>query len=168
MNTIDIIILLIACIPALFGLKNGFLKSIFSLAGILTGFFLATKYYDKAEVYLSFLGIDRKILSVISFTCILLITYLIFVYFSKKISGLNSFTKTLDKILGAALGLFKGLILASLFLLVTTVTFSLFSKQDIEKSKLYSGIVNIAPDTYNLIMKFFPDAKNFYEEIKKL
>jgi len=151
----------------LLGLKNGFLKSVFSLAGLITGFFLATKFYDKSKQYLSFLNLDPGILSVISFTCILLITYLIFIYFSKAISGLNSLTKTFDKILGAALGLFKGLLLASIFLLLTTVAFNLFSKSEIEKSGLYTAVVNIAPDTYNLIIRFFPDAKNFYEEINK-
>jgi len=168
LNTIDLIIILISCIPALFGLKNGFLKSVFSLSGILAGFFIATKYYDIVGNYLTFLPLNQKILSLISFICILLITYLFFIYFSKKLSGINAFTKTVDKLLGTALGLFKGLILASIFLLITTVAFEIFSKKEIEKSKLYSGIVNIAPDTYNFIIKMFPDAKNFYEEIKKL
>lgn len=111
---------------------------------------------------------DEKLLYVISFIVILLITYLAFVYISKAISGINFITKTFDRIMGTAFGLLKGLILASLFLMITTKTFELFSKSNVEKSMFYSAVVNIAPDVYNYAMKFFPDAKNFYEEIKKL
>lgn len=168
MNTLDVIILIIVTIPALLGLKNGFLKSIFSLAGIITGFFIATKYYDRSATLFSFIKMDEKLLYVISFIVILLITYLAFVYISKAISGINFITKTFDRIMGTAFGLLKGLILASLFLMITTKTFELFSKSNVEKSMFYSAVVNIAPDVYNYAMKFFPDAKNFYEEIKKL
>jgi len=168
LNTLDIIIAILVLIPALLGLKNGFLRSIFSLSGIIAGLFLATKYNDKLVTSLGFIKMDSKILSLISFIAIIVFTYAIFIYIANKISRFNFATKTIDKIFGAGLGLLKGLIIASLFLLLTTNTFNFFSKEDTDSSKFYSSVVNIAPEIYNYIQRFFPGAKNFYEELNHL
>jgi len=168
LNTLDIIIAILVLIPALLGIKNGFLRSIFSLAGIIVGLFLATRYNDKIVSMFDFIKIDPKILSLISFIAIIVFTYVIFIYIANKIARFNVVTKTIDKILGAALGLLKGLIIASLFLILTTNTFNFFSNEDITRSKFYSSVVNVAPEIYNYIQKFFPDAKNFYEELNHL
>lgn len=168
MNTLDIITAILVLIPTLLGIKNGLLRSLFSLAGIITGLFLATRYNDKIVSMLGFIKVDPKILSLISFIAIIIITYSVLIYIANKISGINIVTKTIDKVLGVALGFLKGLIIASLFLILTTNTFNFFSKEDIDRSKLYSSIVNVAPDIYNYIQKFFPGAKNFYEELNHL
>ncbi|HMQ68729.1 MAG TPA: CvpA family protein [Ignavibacteria bacterium] len=167
MNTLDIIILVLVLIPTLLGLRKGLLKSIFSLAGIITGLFLATKYYDKTGSYLAFLKADPKLISLISFILILVLSYFALTYIAGKISGINAVTKTFDKIAGVALGLLKGLIIASLFLLMTTNTFKIFDDNITKDSKFYSIVKDIAPDTYNLILKLFPNAKDFYEELNK-
>ncbi len=168
MNKLDIIISVIILIPALLGLKNGLLKSIFSLAGIITGLYLATRYNDKLVSLLKFIKTDEKILSFISFVFIILTAYFIFTYISGKISGLNFITRTIDKISGTLLGIFKGLIIASIFLVVSAGTFKIFSEKEISVSVLYPVTVNIAPDVYNYVIKFFPEAKSFYEELSKM
>ncbi|MDQ3020260.1 MAG: CvpA family protein [Bacteroidota bacterium] len=168
MNTLDIIILIIILIPALLGLKNGMLRSIFSLAGIIAGLFLATRYNEKLTDIFGFIKIEPKLLSLISFIGIIVFVYFIAVYIARKISGLNAATKTIDKILGVGLGIFKGLILASIFLLITTNTLNLFNKEDVSNSKFYSSIINVAPDVYNYIKQLFPNAKDFYDEFNHL
>jgi membrane protein required for colicin V production len=168
LNTLDIIILIIVLISALLGLKSGMLKSIFSLAGIIGGLFLATRYNDKITSMFGFLKIEPKLLSMISFIAIIVFVYFIAVYIAGKISRLNAATKTFDKIFGGAFGIFKGIIIASLFLLLTTNTFSLFSKSNVDRSKFYPSIINVAPDVYNYIKQLFPDAKDFYDELDHL
>jgi len=117
---------------------------------------------------LGFIKIDAKILSLISFIVIIVFTYSILIYIANKISRFNVVTKTIDRILGAALGILKGLIIASLFLILTTNTFNFFSKEETASSKFYSSVVNVAPQIYNYIQSFFPDAKTFYEELNHL
>lgn len=168
MNTLDIIIAILVLIPALFGLKNGLLRSIFSLAGIILGLIFATRYNDKLASLFSFLKADPKILNLIAFIVIIVFTYSVLIYIANKISRFNLVTRTIDRILGVILGLLKGLIIASLFLILTTNTFNFFSKADVDRSKLYSSVVNIAPAVYDLVKGFFPDAKNFYEELNNL
>lgn len=167
-NSIDLMIIILVLIPAGLGLKSGLLRSIFSLAGILAGLFLATRFNDKIISALSFLKMDPKLLSLISFIGVIILCYFISVYIAGKISKLNAVTKTFDKFFGAVFGIAKGLIIASLFLIFTTNTFSLFAKETINSSKLYLSVFNIAPDVYDYLMKFFPEAKGFYDELNKI
>lgn len=168
MDTLDIIISLIVVIPALLGLKNGFLRSIFSLAGIVIGLFLATRYYDKISTYISFLKFDPKIINLISFIMIIIFCYSIFILIAGKISGFNFMTRTVDKIAGVVFGLLKGLIIASIFLITTTKAFAVFSDVAVQKSKLYPAVINIAPDVYDFVKQFFPNALDFYDELNKI
>ena len=168
MNTLDVITIILVLIPAFLGLKNGLLRSVFSLAGIVAGLFAATRYNDKILSSLGFLKMDPKLLSLLSFIAVILICYFISVYLAGKISGLNVMTRTFDRILGVIFGMFKGLIIASLFLIFTTKTFSIFSNETSGSSRFYSSVINIAPDVYNYIEKFFPEAKGFYEELNHL
>jgi len=168
LSKLDIIISVIVLIPALFGLKNGFLRNIFSLTGIITGLILATRYNDKLLSMLGFIQIDKKILSLISFILIIIIVTMIFKFISDKISGFNFVTKTIDKILGLCLGIMKGVLLASIFLLISTNTFNVFSKPEIDKSIFYNKVVNVAPEVYNYFQVIFPNLKDFYEELNKL
>ncbi len=147
------------------GLKNGLLRSIFSLAGIITGLYLATRYNDKLVSLLKFIKTDEKLLGIISFIFIILSVYFIFTYISGKLSDLNFITRTIDKISGTLLGIFKGLIISSIFLMVSTGTFKLFTEKEIAESRLYPVTVNVAPDVYNYIIRLFPEAKSFYEEL---
>lgn len=165
MNTLDVIIFVIVLIPALLGLKNGLLKSIFSLLGILAGLFLATRYNEMLASSLSFLKLESKLVSLVSFIIIVIFTYFIFTFIAKKLAGINVATKSFDRLLGACLGILKGLVIASLFLIFTTNTFNFFSKDTIDKSKFYTSVINIAPQVYDYAMQFFPNAKDFYKEL---
>ena len=117
---------------------------------------------------LGFIQIDKKILSLISFILIIIIVTMIFKFISDKISGFNFVTKTIDKILGLCLGIMKGVLLASIFLLISTNTFNVFSKPEIDNSIFYNKVVNVAPEVYNYFQVIFPNLKDFYEELNKL
>lgn len=164
LNTLDLIISITILILSLFGLHKGFLKSVFSLIGIVAGFLLATNYNEVLTGYLSFIKINERILSLISFLLIVVIINIILNYISQKISGFNFATKTIDKLFGFLFGMFKGIIFTSLFLLATTKLFSAFSKKTIDDSKLYPYVIDAAPGIYNNIMTLLPNAKNFYQE----
>lgn len=167
MSNFDLFILLVIALPAFFGFRKGFLRSVFSLAGFVAGLLAATKYSEELSGYLSFIRADERILTVFSFVFILIIVYSSLTYLAGKISDINVMTKSIDRLAGAAFGAFKGLIMASLILIVLSKTFSVVSEDTVKTSKLYPMIVNIAPDTYNFLLAFIPGAKTFYEEFEK-
>ncbi|MBL8007330.1 MAG: CvpA family protein [Ignavibacteria bacterium] len=168
MNKPDIIISVIILIPALIGLKNGFLKSIFSLAGIIAGLFLATRYNDKITSALSFLKTDEKLLSILSFITIIILTYFIFSYAAGKLSRINPVATAADKLLGISFGILKGLIVASLLLILLENTLNIFTKIETESSVLYRKVITVAPDIYDYMKMYFPDAKEFYDELNHI
>ncbi|MBX7041577.1 MAG: CvpA family protein [Ignavibacteria bacterium] len=167
MNNLDLIITLLIAVPAFFGFRKGFLRAVFSLAGFVTGLVLATKYSSELSGYIQFIRADERILTLAAFLSIMIITYSILTYIAGKISDINFLTKTTDRIAGALFGAFKGVIIASLVLIVTTKTFALVSAESVKASKLCGLVINAAPDTYNFIQNFIPGAKNFYEEFEK-
>lgn len=166
MNTLDIIISVIVLIPALMGFKKGLLRGLLSIGGIIAGLILATKYNTALSSVFSFVKTDPAILNLFSFVTIVIVCYMISVYIAEKISGISTATKGLDRILGVGLGFLKGLIIASLFLIISTNVFSFFDKSSVDKSKLYPVVINIAPQVYDFIIQFFPNANDFYEELK--
>lgn len=167
MNNLDIIITLIIALPAFFGFRKGFLKSVFSLAGFIAGLILATKYSTELSIYLNFLKIDERILTIASFIMIMVSVYWILSYIAGKISGINTVTKTFDRIAGMIFGAFKGVIIASLLLIVSTKTFSVVGSESVKASRLHPLLIDAAPNIYNFFQTAFPGAKSFYEEFEK-
>jgi len=167
LNNLDIVITLLIALPAFFGFRRGFLKSIFSLAGFIAGLILATKYSSELSAYLSFLKIDERIVTIASFIMIMISVYSILSYVAGKISGINTVTKLADRFAGMLFGTFKGVIIVSLLLIVNTKTFSLIGDETVKASRLYPLLINAAPDTYNFFQLAFPGAKTFYQEFEK-
>lgn len=167
MNTLDLIIAVLIAVPAFFGFRKGFLRSVFSLAGFIAGLILATKYSAELSARLSFVRIDERATLIASFIMILIFVYVVSNFIASKLAGINSFTKGTDKIAGAAFGAFKGVIFTSLLLLASTKAFSVVSEQTLTSSVLYPFVIDAAPKVYNAVMNFVPGAKTFYEEMSK-
>lgn len=167
MNNLDIIITILIALPAFFGFRKGFLKSIFSLAGFIAGLILATKYSIELSAYLNFLKIDERVVTIASFILIMVGVYWILSYFAGKLSGINTVTKIFDRIAGMIFGAFKGVIIVSLILIVSTKTFSFIGNESVKSSRLYPLLIDAAPNIYNSLQMVFPGAKTFYEEFEK-
>ena len=164
MNIIDVIILLLIGIPALFGFKKGFLKSIFTLISIVVGIYLATRFHTNINVLTNYIIKDEKLSNLLSFILIIVIVYLIGVYISKKISGLNSLTKSLDKIFGLLFGLLKGIIVLSL-LTLGLKAYNLIPEKETKESLLFPYVVKVSPVTYDIISGiFFSSGNSFLEK----
>ncbi len=166
LNKLDLAISLIITIPAIFGLRKGFLRSVFSLLGIIAGLILATRYTSELSEYFKFLKADERIVTIGTFILIMVAVYSILSYFAGKISDFNFMTKTIDRTAGLIFGAFKGAIYASLILIGLTKSFSLIGNETIESSKLYSLTIDLAPEVYNLFAAVIPGAQGFYDEFQ--
>ena len=167
LNKLDLAISIIVTIPAVLGLRKGFLRSVFSLFGIIAGLLLATRYTSPLSDYFRFLNIDERVITIASFILIMAAVYSTLSFFAGKISDINLMTRTTDKLAGLAFGAVKGAIFVSLLLIASTKTFPLISADTLESSKLYPLLVNAAPDIYNFFSAIIPGANNFYDEFRK-
>lgn len=86
---------------------------------------------------------------------------------SSKLSRISKVTRTLDKLLGLAFGILKGLIVASL-ILIFLKSFNLISENNMKESVLYPYVNNVAPKTYDAISNVIPISKKSFEDLNPL
>lgn len=168
MNKLDIIIVILIAIPALIGLSKGFLRKVFSLVSLILGLYLATKFNTDLSLFIiKITGVSEKMSNIFSFVAIMMGIYTVGIYIAKKLSGMNSLTKSVDKTLGLFIGIIQGMIIASLCVIAVN-NFDLMNKETVNNSKLYVFVNDFAPRTFNSIASLLPNYKSFYEEIQSL
>jgi len=163
LNTLDIILLIIILVPAVFGFRKGLLKSLFSLAGILAGLFLASKFHSGVALILVKVINYQKASNVIAFILIFFIIYFISLFIAGKLADISVITKWIDKVAGLAFGALKGILLASVLLLIF-ISFGIVSPLSVANSYLIKYIAPAAPRTYEFItMNLMGSKKTFLD-----
>lgn len=169
MNLLDGLILVPILYFAFKGFRNGLIKEVFSLAGIILAIFICLHYTDKLNnILLPYFFKSKSYLPYVS-AIILFIATLIFV--EVIIYALNRVVIAVDLgILNRSLGLLFGIFKTSLFLsiiLVLLAGFDLPNTNARNQSVTYPYIVSLAPETYSLITKVIPGADNYSKTLKK-
>ena len=118
MNALDIIILILVLVPAAFGLGKGLIKSIFSYLSIIAGIIIALKFNSGFVLVLKPLIKDPKLVQLIIFVSVILVFYLLSVFIASKLSNMNFISEALDKIGGFIFGALKGILFASILLII--------------------------------------------------
>lgn len=163
MNSLDVIILIIILVPTLLSFKKGLIKSLISLIAIILGIYLATKFHSGLALVLKRFINDEKWLDIISFSAIAVLIYSIGIFIAGKISKMNFITKTVDKAGGLAFGLFKGLLIVSILLLISN-TLGLISEKDKKSSYTYNYVSAFAPGLYDFFRNnVFGSDKSFID-----
>ena len=118
---IDVFIILIVVIYILDGYRQGFLKMLVDLGGIVLSFVIALKYYDYAAIFLNDRGIDANLSRPLGFFALWalsqIIFYLLITLAFRYVPDFINFNKV-NKYLGTLPGMVKGVIIISLFLIL--------------------------------------------------
>ena len=122
---LDITVLAILVLSLVYSLFKGFVNEVFSLLSILFASIVATRYCFLGGVYLAGIVESKKIAYMVGFVFLFLITTTLIRLLGMAI---NSFIKKIgltlpNRLLGGVLGIIKGSLLVSVFLLVL-ITFS--------------------------------------------
>lgn len=156
--------MILIVVPAIFGLKKGLIKSVFSYISIVTGIILSVKFNSGFVLILKPLIKDPKLAQVITFVLIILTIYLLGIFIASKISKLNFISETIDKIGGFLFGGLKGILFVSLSLLLL-VSFSMIPKTQKSGSFLFPYVSQAAPSTYNLVKDIIPFNKKDFNDV---
>jgi len=106
---LDIVLIIVLTILALHGLLIGIIRSVFDIIGILIGYVLAVSFSGSV-------GIPRFLAFLLIFVLIVVAVHILGRIISKAIR--TTPLGTIDRVLGGLLGLFKGLVVCFVFLLV--------------------------------------------------
>ena len=157
MNWLDFIIIILLVFGLARGFINGFIKELASLLALILGIwgaikfsvFTAEKLYDYFDMTGQYVGI---IAFLITFVIIVIIIHFIGMLVDKFIEKVS--LGFLNSVLGLAFGVFKtALILSVIFLVLNAIDakHKFLPREQIEQSKFYNPIADIAPALFPII-----------------
>ncbi len=118
MNWLDISIILVVLILAVFGFRNGVIRSLSTVAGMVAGTWIAKQYYEPLSETLSPLINNTTAANIASFVLLfllILVSASIVGMFVRKVVSLV-FLGWLDTLVGGVLGFAVGVVLAGIVL----------------------------------------------------
>ena len=151
MNSLDLTLLIIIAVSLAVSTFRGGVREIFSLGGVIAGFVLASRYYEKTSLGVLRLTSYPEINNIISFLVIFIFASVLISFIGGMFSHAvnKSGYRVLNTLLGAFVGAVKGVLIASLVLYALLVFFpadsAMFAKSKtfpyaIKFSKLISPI----------------------------
>jgi membrane protein required for colicin V production len=167
---IDIIILIIMAVFFIMGVKRGLIQQALDILGIilafLGAFYLAhyVAYYLEDSIELQY-NISL-VLSAVAIFIAILVFFKIMGIFLKKLADI-ALLGSLDRIGGGLFGLFKGVLLISLLLIIAfNIPLPDQYKKQIRERPLAIGIYPVLPSLFDLIFSHSPSDLNFDKVIR--
>ena len=168
---IDGLVVFYASINGYLGLKRGFLEEISRILGLTFSIIISfNNYLNLSEIILKWISLNQKGILIISYLIIFIISIQFFRLISKILQFLfiSKSTKMMNKLLGALLGFFKGMIFISIFVwFFELIPNHKISKIILSESKITSQLVNFRT-TVSEIFYFDKPIKESEKRIEKL
>lgn len=170
MSIFDIVLIVMLAGFVFNGLFKGLIRLLGTLAGIIIGAFAASHFYLTffhwgENLVKGYPNLGKVLAFIVIFTIVLKVTDWVFILIEKAFNLLSiiPFTKLINRILGAALGLIEGTLFLGLIIFVAsryTMIGSLFGNQLIE-----SKIAPLLLKVVNVILPVLPNALKTLQSI---
>jgi membrane protein required for colicin V production len=118
MNWLDIVIIVVAVLLGLAGLRQGIIRTVFGIAGLIGGIVLAGRYYDELAAFIFPAGALWA--NIAAYAIILLATLIVAGVVGHFVAKLVHFAALgwLDRLIGCILGVVIGGLLCAAFLAI--------------------------------------------------
>lgn len=152
MNYIDYIILGIVIIGFILGYKDGLVRKVIGLLGLIVAIFLGVTYAGELGEYLApMFNNENYLAKIVSGFIIFMATILAFAILKRLVHPSDKVSKFVNQLLGGIAGTIQIIFFTSVFLLLLNVL-SIPKQEDINESILYSSIYSVIPTTIDLII----------------
>ncbi len=167
MNLIDGIVSIFILYFAWIGFRNGLVKEVFRIVGLVLACFFAFQYADFVGPLLHpLLDIPSKYLPYIGFALIFALSF-----FAVQIGiiFLDSIIQLLllsipNRLFGSLFGIIKGSLMVSIVLIFLS-GFNYPKSEVIHNSLLYRPILNVAPASYDVVARVLPGVKPYKDSV---
>jgi membrane protein required for colicin V production len=161
MNWLDIAIIVAALLLGFVGLRQGIVRTVFGIAGLIGGIVLAGRYYGALARVLS--PGDAIWASVAAYAIILIATLVVAGLVGHFIAKLVSLAALgwLDRLIGFLLGVFVGLLLSAAALAIVARIYP-GSEATISQSVVARFLIAQLPLVLALLPKEFGSIRNFF------
>ena len=168
---IDGLVVFYASMNGYLGLKRGFLEEISRILGLAFSIIISfNNYLNLSEIISKWTSLNQKGVLIISYLIIFIISIQFFRLISKILQFLfiSKSTKMVNKLLGALVGIFKGMIFISIFVwFFELIPNHRISKIILSESKITSQLVKIRTNVSE-IFYFDKPIKESEKKIEKL
>ena len=168
---IDGLVIFFASMNCYLGLKRGFLEEIGRILGLAFSIIISfNNYLNLSEIISKWTSLNQKGVLIISYLIIFIISIQFFRLISKILQFLfiSKSTKMMNKLLGALVGFFKGMIFVSIFVwFFELIPNNRISKIILSESKITSQLVKIRTNISE-IFYFDKPIKESEKRIEKL
>ena len=152
MNYLDYIIIVIVLIGFLLGFKDGLVRKIIGLLGLIAGIGLAFEFSDKvAKITTPFFNNDEYLANVLAGILIFLVVIFIASIIKRIVHPLDKVNRFLNQFLGGVIGAVQIVFFASALFLFLNI-FSLPNVQQRNNSMFYNTVLAIIPKTIDFVM----------------
>ncbi|HUW46612.1 MAG TPA: CvpA family protein [Dehalococcoidia bacterium] len=161
MNWLDIVIIVVAVLLGIAGLRQGIIRTVFGIAGLIGGIVLAGRYYDELAVVLSSSGATW--VNIAAYAIILIATLIVAGVIGRLVAKLVHFVLLgwLDRLVGCVLGVFIGGLLCAAVLAIVLKyypgTEAVISQSGLAKFLMggFPLLLALLPGEFDFIRDFF-------------
>tara|TARA_S200000501_G_C20697388_1_gene687960 strand:+ start:455 stop:991 length:537 start_codon:yes stop_codon:yes gene_type:complete len=168
---IDGLVVFFASMNSYLGLKRGFLEEISRILGLTFSIIISfNNYLNLSEIISKWTSFDLKGVIIISYLILFIISIQFFRLLSKILQFLfiSKSTKIVNKLLGALLGFFKGMIFTSIFVwFFELIPNHKISKIILSESRITTQLINFRT-TISKVFYFDKSIKESEKRIEKL
>jgi len=165
LNYLDYIIFAIVLIGFILGFKDGLVRKIIGILGIILGIIFALQFSKTAGSYLSpILNNEIYLAEIVAGFLIFVITIFVFALIKRVIHPFDKVNQFVNQILGGIAGAVQIIFFLSAFLLFLNI-FDIPDKSSINDSFLYSKVYNIIPFSIELILGTESNPDYFIKDI---
>jgi membrane protein required for colicin V production len=161
MNWLDIVIIVVALLLGIVGLRQGIIRTVFGIAGLIGGIVLAGRYYDELAALLSSSGATW--VKIAAYVIILIATLIVAGVIGRFVAKLIHLVllEWLDRLVGFILGVFIGGLLCAAVLAIAVKydpgTVAVISQSGLAKFLMegFPLLLALLPVEFDFIRDFF-------------
>lgn len=167
MHMLDIVLLIVLAVGLIRGYSTGLIRQVAGVAGILVGFVVASQFNDSVGAGLArTFGLPSEIAPVVGFAVVFFgVLFAASVVVRMIEMPVNALKLTpVNRALGAALGVGKAMLVASVALAV--LGYGSWPSESVrEESALYEPIRSVLPVTWDYVAERIPAMTDFAESV---
>ena len=159
MNWLDIVIIVVVVLLGFGGLRQGIIRTVFGIAGLIGGIVLAGRYYDELAAVLSPSGATW--VNIAAYAIILLATLIVAGVVGNLVAKAVHFAALgwLDRLIGCVLGIFIGGLLCAAILAIVLKYYPAAAATISQ-----SGVAEFLMDQFPLLLALLPADFDFIRD----
>lgn len=165
MNYVDYFILFIALVGFLLGFKDGLIRKLIGLVGLIAGIGFAFEFSDDlGKILTPFFNKDEYLANVISGILIFLVIVLTASILKRIVHPLDKVNRFVNQMIGGIIGIIQIIFFLSGFFLFLNI-FGVPSQEARKDALLYNTVANIIPVSFDLVIGHRSKASDLFKDL---